>query len=62
MAAQIVTPVLSGWLMDATGRMTILFPYAACFVGLAFVTMFFTRHGDTKAEVKKGLEALAIDD
>ena len=62
MAAQIVTPVLSGWLMDATGRMTILFPYAACFVGLAFLTMAFTKHGDTKAEAKKGLEALAIDD
>ena len=62
MAAQIVTPVLSGWLMDATGRMTILFPYAAVFVGLAFVTMFLTRHGDTKAETKKGLEALAVED
>ena len=62
MAAQIVTPVLSGWLMDATGRMTILFPYAAVFVGLAFVTMFLTRHGDTKAEAKKGLEALAVED
>ena len=62
MAAQIVTPVLSGWLMDTTGRMTILFPYAAVFVGLAFVTMFLTRHGDTKAEAKKGLEALAVED
>ena len=62
MAAQIVTPVLSGWLMDATGRMTILFPYAAVFVGLAFVTMFFTRHGDTKAAAKRGLEALAVED
>ena len=61
MAAQIVTPVLSGALMDATGRMTILFPYAAVFAGLAFVTMFFVRHGDAKPETKKGLEALDND-
>ena len=62
MAAQIVTPVLSGALMDATGRMTILFPYAAFFVALAFVTMFFVRHGDAKPAAKKGLEALDNDD
>jgi len=62
MAAQIVTPVFSGSLMDLTGRMTILFPYAAIFVGLAFLTMFFVRHGDSRPESKKGLEALDIDD
>ena len=62
MAAQIVTPVLSGALMDMTGRMTILFPYAAVFAGLAFVTMFFVRHGDAKPEAKRGLEALDTDD
>ena len=61
MAAQIVTPVLSGALMDITGKMTILFPYAAIFAGLAFVTMFFVRHGDAKPEAKKGLEALDND-
>jgi MFS family permease len=61
MAAQSVTPVLSGWLMDATGRMTILFPYAAVFAGLAFVTMFLVRHGDTKPAARKGLEALDND-
>jgi MFS family permease len=61
MAAQIITPVFSGWLMDMTG-MTILFPYAAVFVALAFVTMFFVKHGDAKPEAKKGLEALDIDD
>jgi Na+/melibiose symporter-like transporter len=54
MAAQIVTPVLSGALMDMTGRMTILFPYAAVFAALAFVTMSRVRHGDAKPEVKKG--------
>ena len=62
MAAQIVTPVLSGALMDMTDSMTILFPYAAFFVALAFMTMFFVRHGDAKPEAKKGLEALDNDD
>ena len=61
MAAQTITPMLSGYLMDQMG-MTVLFPYAAVFVGLAFVTMFFVRHGDAKAAPKKGLEALDIDD
>ena len=61
MTAQIVTPMLSGFLMDKMG-MTVLFPYAAIFVALAFVTMALVRHGDTKAVAKKGLEALDIDD
>ena len=60
MAAQIVTPVFSGALMDLYG-MTVLFPYAAVFAGLAFATMFFVRHGDAKPETKKGLEALDND-
>jgi hypothetical protein len=47
--------------MDQMG-MVILFPYAAVFAGLAFVTMFFVRHGDTKVIDKKGLEALDIED
>ncbi len=63
MTAQIVTPMLSGMLMDMDGiGMTVLFPYAAVFAGLAFVTMFFVKHGDAKPENKKGLEALDIDD
>jgi MFS family permease len=61
MAAQIVTPILSGYLMDNLG-MTILFPYAAVFAALAFGTMFFVKHGDAKPQSKKGLEALDIDD
>lgn len=60
MAAQIVTPMLSGFLMDRMG-MTVLFPYAAIFVALAFVTMSQVRHGDTKAIPAKGLEALDVD-
>ncbi len=49
MAAQTLTPMLSGYLMNQHG-MTVLFPYAAIFAGLAFVTMLLTRHGDTKLE------------
>lgn len=48
MAAQTATPMISGFLMDQLG-MTALFPYAAIFVALAFVTMSLTRHGDAKA-------------
>ena len=32
--------------------MTALFPYAAIFVALAFVTMALTRHGDAKPAAK----------
>ncbi len=56
MAAQVVTPIAAGSLMRAIGS-RVLFPYAAAFVALSFVTMCFVRHGDTKAEAKKGLEA-----
>ncbi len=63
MSAQIVTPMLSGMLMDMDGvGMTILFPYAAVFAGLAFITMALVKHGDAKPETKKNLEAFDIDD
>ena len=61
MAAQVITPIFSGYLMDQMG-MVVLFPYAAIFAGLAFVTMFFVRHGDAKVIAKNGLEALDIED
>ena len=57
MAAQVATPIFSGFLMDRLG-MTILFPYAVCFVLLALATMMFVRHGDSKPVAKKGLAAL----
>ena len=60
MAAQIVTPMLSGFLMDAVAE-TILFPYAAIFVALAFVTMSLVKHGDAKVAAKQGLEAFDND-
>ena len=61
MAAQTVTPMFSGLLMDELG-MTSLFPYATVFVALAFVTMLFVMHGDNKPVAKKGLEALDVED
>ena len=60
MAAQIATPVLSGFFMDAVAE-TVLFPYAAIFVGLALFTMAMVKHGDTKVAAAKGLEALDVD-
>lgn len=57
MAAQVATPMLSGLLMDRMG-MHVLFPYATVFTALAFVTMLFVRHGDSRPEAKWGLEAL----
>ena len=56
MSAQIITPILAGTLMRHISYQ-ILFPYAALFVSLSFVTMLFVRHGDVKAEAKKGLGA-----
>ena len=56
MAAQVVTPVVAGTLMHNISYQ-VLFPYAATFVALSFVTMLFVRHGDVKAAAKKGLEA-----
>ena len=56
MAAQVVTPIVAGTLMR-TISYKVLFPYAAVFVALSGVTMIFVKHGDAKAEAKKGLEA-----
>lgn len=61
MAAQSLTPTISGIFMDKVA-MTSLFPYASVFVALAFVTMLMVKHGDSKVAAKKGLEALDIDD
>ncbi len=54
MAAQIATPILSGFLIENTSlEYKILFPYATIFSALAFVTMLFVKHGDSKPEPKK---------
>ena len=47
MAAQIITPVLSGALLEHVGYWT-LFPYAALYCAFAFITMLFVCHGDSK--------------
>ena len=56
MAAQIVTPILAGTLMRNISY-KILFPYAALFVALSFLTMTQVHHGDNRPEAKKGLQA-----
>ena len=62
MVAQVVTPIVAGSLMRHISY-TVLFPYAAVFVALSFVTMLFVRHGDNKPEAKHGLEAFEdLDD
>lgn len=61
MAAQTLTPMVSGFLMDRLG-MGVLFPYAALFVAASFVTMLFVKHGDSKIEAKKGLDAFNVED
>ncbi len=49
MAAQITTPLLSGFIIDNLGfGYNALFPYAVFFSALSFVTMSFVRHGDVK--------------
>ena len=60
MAAQTVTPVLAGTLMNRISYHT-LFPYAGLFVALAFVTMLMVRHGDSKAEPARGIEAVDVE-
>ena len=56
MAAQVVTPILAGFLMRNISY-KVLFPYAAVFVMLSFLTMTQVKHGDAAPEAKKGLEA-----
>ena len=56
MAAQVVTPILAGFLMRNVSY-KVLFPYAAFFVAMSFVTMTQVRHGDAAPEAKGGLEA-----
>ncbi len=61
MAAQVLTPILSGALLEYVGYHT-LFPYAFIMLTLAMVSMSFVRHGDSKPEAKKGIEALDVED
>ena len=62
MTAQVITPILSGFLLEHVSYRT-LFPYSVTFCILAFLTMSQVRHGDTKPLAKKSmLENFDIDD
>ncbi|MBR5119676.1 MAG: MFS transporter [Clostridia bacterium] len=62
MAAQIVAPILSGFLYDLIGMRTVFFLFGTIFVMFSFVTMFFVKHGDSKPIEKKDLlEQLDVD-
>ncbi|RKI88757.1 MFS transporter [Parablautia intestinalis] len=62
MTAQIVTPILSGFLLEKISYRT-LFPYALLFSAAAFVTMCQVHHGDTRPDKKKSvLENFDVDD
>lgn len=62
MTAQVITPILSGWLLENVGYRT-LFPYSVVFCILAIITMTQVKHGDSKPLKKKSvLENLDVDD
>lgn len=63
MSAQIVAPILSGFLYDLLGMRYTFFAFGTVFVALAFITMLFVRHGDSKIESNKStLEMLDVDE
>ena len=63
MAAQIITPMLSGEILkSASLGYGYLFPYGTLFVVLSFVTMLFVRHGDVKPQRRGTLESFDVDD
>ena len=62
MGAQIITPILSGYLMQWVGYRT-LAPYAALMVAISFVTISLTRHGDARPMPPQNkLEAFDVGD
>ena len=62
MSAQIVAPILSGFLYDLIGMRYVFFAFGTIFVVFSFITMFFVKHGDAKVIEKKDLlEQLDVD-
>lgn len=62
MAAQVVTPILSGFFLEHVSYRT-LFPYAVIFSVASFCTMLSVKHGDAKPEKKESvLEHFDVDD
>ncbi len=63
MSAQILTPILSGYLFaNLPWGYKVMFPYALIFSVLAFITMLFVKHGDNRPDAAKGLEAFDVED
>lgn len=62
MAAQVFTPIFSGFLFEKFS-FKILFPYAVFFSVIAFITMSMVKHGDSKPIKKESaLEHFDFDD
>ncbi len=62
MAAQVITPILSGYMLEHISYRT-LFPYAVFFSALAFLTMLMVKHGDSRPEKRQSmLENFDVDD
>ena len=62
MSAQVITPILSGFLLENVSYRT-LFPYSVTFCVLAFITMSQVKHGDSKPAQKESmLENFDVDD
>ncbi len=62
MAAQVFTPIFSGFLLENVSYRT-LFPYALVFSLLSLCTMLFVKYGDSKPPKKKSaLENFDIED
>ena len=62
MSAQVITPILSGFLLEYVSYRT-LFPYAVVFSALAFGTMSMVKHGDSRPVPKKSmLENFDVED
>lgn len=63
MAAQIVAPIISGFLYDGFGMRYTFFSFGSVFVIFSFITMFFVKHGDAKPTSKKDfLEQLDVEE
>ncbi len=61
MSAQIITPILSGALLEYVGYFT-LFPYAVVCLVISFALMLGVKHGDSSEAFKKGLEIFDTED
>ena len=62
MTAQVITPILSGALLEHVSYRT-LFPYSVVFCVLAIITMSQVKHGDSKPAQKKDmLENFDVED